>query len=334
MSFLNGISFDVEDWFQVENLKGVVSRDDWESCELRVVQNTTRILELLERYQTRATFFVLGWVAERCPTLVKEIAERGHEIASHGYGHELIYKQTPEAFYADIRRSKEILESITGKPIYGYRAPSFSITPQSEWALDVLKNAGFLYDSSIFPTSFHNRYGWNGAASSPFSFKNGLMELPLSTYRFCGANFPVGGGGYFRLLPYFFFQFLSRSLNNQGKGVIFYLHPWELDSQQPRMKIRFSYRIRHYINLEKTEGRLEKLLKSLPFTSLADVAESHFPGRIENLLKSNQNRSAQTTEVIGNVIFPLFPRNLPSQPVREERESRPVQESSSTEEIN
>jgi len=199
MSFLNGLSFDIEDWFQVENLKEVISGNDWECCELRVVQNTRKILRLLEQRQTRATFFILGWIAEKCPLLVKEIAAEGHEIASHGYGHELIYKQTPKEFYTDLKRSKSILESITGRPLLGYRAPSFSITPKSEWALNMLKDLGFAYDSSIFPTSFHNRYGFNGTSSIPFRFGNGLVEIPLSTYRLGRANFPLAGGGYFRL---------------------------------------------------------------------------------------------------------------------------------------
>ncbi len=274
---LNGLSFDVEDWFQVENLKEVVSRGDWENCELRVVHNTVKILRVLERYHTKATFFVLGWVAERCPALVKEITGQGHEIASHGYGHCLIYDQTPEAFYTDIKRSKEILESLTGKPTNGYRAPSFSITPKSAWAVDILKDLGFMYDSSIFPTSFHNRYGFSGTSPLPFKFKNGLVEIPLSTYKFGGVNFPLAGGGYFRLLPYLYFRNLFRRLNRKKQGVVFYLHPWELDPGQPRKNVRLNYRWRHYVNLEKTEGRLERLLEEFKFFPLYGVAESVFP---------------------------------------------------------
>jgi polysaccharide deacetylase family protein (PEP-CTERM system associated) len=278
MSIINGISFDIEVWFQVENLKEVISCKDWECCELRVVQNTRRILKLLEKYQTQATFFVLGWVAEKCPSLVKEIAAEGHEIASHGYGHELIYKQTPEEFHADIQRSKNILESIAAKPVLGYRAPSFSITPKSEWALDILEDLGFGYDSSIFPTSFHNRYGFNGKSSLPFQFENGLFEIPLSIYRLGGANFPLAGGGYFRLFPYSYFRYFFQRLNKQGKPVVFYLHPWELDPDQPRMNIRFNYRIRHYVNLDKTENRLDNLLKEFRFVPLIDLTKHYFPG--------------------------------------------------------
>ena len=290
MSFLNGISFDVEDWFQVENLKEVISFKDWECCELRVVQNTRKILRLLERHQTRATFFILGWVAERCPSLVKEIAAGGHEIASHGYGHELIYKLTLEEVRTDIERSKGILESITGKQVLGYRAPSFSITPESEWALDILKSLEFTYDSSIFPTSFHNRYGFNGVSSSPFKFSNGLIEMPLSTYRIGGANFPLAGGGYFRLFPYIYFQRFFRRLNRGGKPIVFYLHPWELDSEQPRVDVRLNYRLRHYVNLEKTERRLEKLLDEFDFVPLTDLVEQYFP-------KASQSQRSPHTEI-------------------------------------
>jgi polysaccharide deacetylase family protein (PEP-CTERM system associated) len=223
----------------------------------------------------------LGWIAEKCPSLIKEIAAEGHEIASHGYGHELIYKLTPEAFYNDLWRSKEILESITTTPVLGYRAPSFSITPKSEWAIDVLKDLGFTYDSSIFPTSFHNRYGFNGISCLPFRFGNGLLEIPLSTYRLGKANFPLAGGGYFRLFPYAYFRHFFRRLNKQSKPIIFYLHPWELDPEQPRMKIRFNYRLRHYVNLEKTEGRLEKLLKEFRFVPLIDLVNQYFPEIIQ-----------------------------------------------------
>jgi len=287
---LNGISFDIEDWFQVENLKEAISYNDWEGCDLRVVENTRKILKILERHQTLATFFVLGWIAEKCPSLIKEIAAEGHEIASHGYGHELIYKLTPETFCNDLQRSKEILESITSKRVFGYRAPSFSITPKSEWALDILKSLGFTYDSSIFPTSFHHRYGFNGVSSSPFKFSNGLIEMPLSTYRIGGANFPLAGGGYFRLFPYSYFQRFFRRLNKQSKPIIFYLHPWELDPEQPRMKIRFNYRLRHYVNLEKTEGRLEKLLKEFRFVPLIDLVSQYFP-------KTSQSQTSPHTEI-------------------------------------
>ena len=291
MFVLNGLSFDIEDWFQVENLKDAISFKQWEGCDLRVIQNTRRILSLLEKHQTRATFFVLGWIAEKCPSLIKEITAGGHEIASHGYGHELIYKLTPNEFHKDIKRSKEILESITATPVLGYRAPSFSITPESEWAINVLKDLGFTYDSSIFPTSFHNRYGFNGSSCLPFRFGNGLFEIPLSTYRFGGANFPLAGGGYFRLFPYTYFRHFFQRLNKHGKPIVFYLHPWELDPEQPRLRIRLDYRFRHYVNIEKTEKRLEKLLKNFQFVPLINLVDNYLANskqlRIDELLMTN-----------------------------------------------
>jgi polysaccharide deacetylase family protein (PEP-CTERM system associated) len=282
---LNGISFDIEDWFQVENLKEAISCDQWDCCDLRVVENTHRILRVLDRRRTHATFFILGWVAKKCPSLVKEIADAGHEIASHGYRHELVYRLSPDKFRDDISRSKSILESLVGKPVLGYRAPSFSITHESTWAIDILKKVGFIYDSSIFPTSFHNRYGFNGASARAFCFSNGLVELPLSTYRFFGLNFPVAGGGYFRLLPYHLCSHLCRRLNVQGKSLVFYLHPWELDAGQPRVNVRFNYRLRHYVNLHKTEARLDSLLDEFGFAPLGPLAARYLENQDDRTKK-------------------------------------------------
>jgi polysaccharide deacetylase family protein (PEP-CTERM system associated) len=276
MAIINGLSFDVEDWFQVENLKGAIAADSWDRCDLRVVENTRRILRLLKRYDTRATFFILGWIAERCAGLVEEIAAAGHEIASHGYGHELIFRQNAAAFTLDLGKSKKIIETITGRPVRGYRAPSFSLTPETDWALDILRDQGFSYDSSVFPTSFHDRYGFKGSSRFPFRHRNGLVELPLSTVKIRRFNLPAAGGGYFRLIPYLFFRRMGQSINREGKPLIFYLHPWELDPGQPRMPIRRDYRFRHYVNLDRTEPRLERLLKEFPFEPLGDLAERFF----------------------------------------------------------
>ena len=278
---LNGLSFDIEDWFQVENLKGAIAPDQWDNCDLRVVRNTRRILQLLDYQGTKATFFVLGWIAERCPSLVSEISAGGHEIASHGYGHELVYKQTPKAFQNDISRSKAILESITGRQVFGYRAPSFSITPETPWALDILKDLGFLYDSSVFPTSFHDRYGFDGSSRFPFRFGNGLIEMPLSTVKVGKANVPVAGGGYFRLYPYSVFRHCCKRLNRDGKSVVFYLHPWELDPDQPRVNIPFTYRFRHYVNLKRTEERLRRLLADFTFVPLHEMVSRYFSAVVD-----------------------------------------------------
>jgi len=266
---INALSFDVEDWFQVENLKSVVAYDDWDQQELRVVANTEKILRVLKSANTKATFFILGWVAERCEGLMMEIKNQGHEIASHGYSHELVYNMGEEAFDEDIRKSKEILEGFSKKPVIGYRAPSFSITNDSLWALDVLKKNGIKYDSSIFPVNFHDRYGYPMKDSTPFRWPNGLIEIPLSVYRLSKFNLPVAGGGYFRLLPYAYFKFFLQRLNRNKEVCTFYLHPWELDPDQPKVSLPLNYRFRHYVNLKATENRLANLLRDFKFDRMS-----------------------------------------------------------------
>lgn len=275
---VNAISFDVEDWFQVENLKSAIRRDDWDSHELRVEQNTRRILAVLQERDVKATFFILGWVAERCPDLVREIDRAGHEVASHGYGHRLVYEMTPDEFREDLARSKKILEGIVGKPVIGYRAPSFSITPNTLWALDVLKETGFRYDSSIFPVSGHDRYGFPGCDTRPFQWPNGLQEIPLAVYKLGRLALPVAGGGYFRLFPYSYFRALLGRLNRNHQPFTFYLHPWEFDPAQPRVRVPWFYRFRHYVNLDKTESRLRKLLRQFRFTGIAAAHGIEAPG--------------------------------------------------------
>lgn len=265
----NALSFDIEDWFQVENMKGAIPFSDWDTLELRVARNTERILKILRDNDTRATFFVLGWVAERCPALVREIAREGHEMASHGHAHDLVYNLTRDEFRADIRKSKETIESIAQKKIYGYRAPSFSITNDSMWALDILKDEGFTYDSSIFPVSFHDRYGFDKCESSPFRWPNGLMEVPLTVYRLKGMTLPLAGGGYFRLLPYMYFKYFFRKLNKRNERFTFYLHPWEIDPGQPRVDVPLNFRFRHYVNLKETEAGLKKLLRDFRFDGIS-----------------------------------------------------------------
>lgn len=264
----NALSFDIEDWFQVENLKSAIAREQWDKTELRVEASTRRILAILRESGAHATFFILGWVAERCPTLVADIDRAGHEVASHGYGHRLVYDMTPEAFREDLLKSKRILEGIVKKPVIGYRAPSFSITPRNLWALDVLKEAGFEYDSSIFPVSLHDRYGFAGCATQPFVWPNGLVEIPLAVYRLGRLSLPAAGGGYFRLFPYGYFRRIFQRLNRRNEAVTFYMHPWELDPGQPRVKVPWFYGFRHYVNLDKTEDRLRVLLKDFRFTSI------------------------------------------------------------------
>jgi len=268
---INALSFDIEDWFQVENLRSVIPKGNWDRYELRVERNTLKILEILRKHNAKATFFILGWIAERCPDLIRRISREGNEIASHGYSHELIYNQTQSQFEGDLLRSKRVLEEITGKEVLGYRASNFSITQESIWAIDILKKCGFKYDSSIFPISFHDRYGFKGVNSRPFIFDNGLIEVPLSTIRVFNVSLPLAGGGYFRLLPYSYFRYFFKKLNKNGESFVFFLHPWEFDYQQPRVEISYKYKFRHYHNLSKTEIKLRRLLLDFEFGRIGDL---------------------------------------------------------------
>jgi polysaccharide deacetylase family protein (PEP-CTERM system associated) len=273
MSARSIISVDVEDYFHVEAFAGVVDRGDWPAFESRVEPNTHRILDLFDESETKGTFFILGWVAERYPRLVREITGRGHEPACHSYWHRLIYKLTPDEFRDDTLRAKNCIEQAAGAPIYGYRAPSFSITSRSAWALDVLAELGFRYDSSVFPVK-HDTYGVPGAPRRPFRVETPfgpIVEFPMATFRVGNSpNLPIAGGGYLRMLPFSYTRIGLRRAWNEGLPVVSYIHPWEIDSQQPRINAPFKSRLRHYTNLASTEDRLRKLLALDTFTSFRD----------------------------------------------------------------
>ena len=272
---LNAMTVDVEDYFHVSVFDGLVPRSAWAEMEGRVVQNTGRLLDVFEAHDVRATFFVLGWVAERYPALVRDIAARNHEVASHGYAHRLVYDQTPAAFREDVRRSKALLEDATGEPVGGYRAPSYSITERSLWALDVLIEEGFLYDSSIFPIH-HDRYGIPISPRHPYVLQRAgaLVEAPGSTVRWGTMNLPVGGGGYFRILPYEWTRWGITRLNTVEKlPAIFYLHPWEIDPEQPRLRAPMLGRFRHYFNLNRTEERLRRLISDFSFATMSELLD-------------------------------------------------------------
>jgi polysaccharide deacetylase family protein (PEP-CTERM system associated) len=275
-SVVNAMTIDVEDYFHVSVFDGVVPRHLWEGFESRVCANTERLLQLFESYEVRATFFVLGWVAERFPQLVARIAAAGHEVASHGYNHRLVYDQTPKAFRDDVRRAKDLLESAAGLPVSGYRAPSYSITPRSLWAIDILIEEGYRYDSSIFPIR-HDRYGIpvSPRHAYPLERPHGLLiEAPGSTTRVGAFNLPVAGGGYFRILPYWWTRWgIDRVNRLEGRPAIFYLHPWEIDPDQPRLRAGLVSRFRHYRNLAATEGRLRQLLTDFRFGPMATVLD-------------------------------------------------------------
>jgi polysaccharide deacetylase family protein (PEP-CTERM system associated) len=264
---LNAMTIDVEDYFQVQAFAGVISRDAWETLPRRVERNTGRLLDILAETGAKATFFTLGWVAERHPRLVRRIVAEGHELASHGYDHQRANEQTPAEFRADVERTKRLLEDAGGAAVRGYRAPTFSIGPKNRWAFDVLAEAGYAYSSSIYPIA-HDLYGSPESPRAPYrEERSGILEIPLSTVKLFGRNFPCSGGGYFRLLPYSISRRAMRRVNVvDGLPCIFYLHPWEIDPDQPRQDCApWKSRFRHYTNLSRTEGRLKRLLGDFPW---------------------------------------------------------------------
>lgn len=273
-SVVHALSIDVEDYFHVAALSRVIAPADWDTMPSRVEANTDRLLELFERTGHKATFFVLGWVAERHPALVRRLHEAGHEVASHGYSHQLVYTQTPEVFREETLRSKAILEDIIQSPVTGYRAASYSITRDSLWALDILAECGFTWDSSIFPIR-HDRYGIPDSPREPYSIRTQaghvIREFPLTTARLFGLAIPAAGGGYFRQFPYALFRYLFRQASGGDRPQMFYLHPWEIDPGQPRFdNASWLSRFRHYTNLDRCEERLERLLGDFRFGTVSD----------------------------------------------------------------
>lgn len=278
---MNAMSVDVEDYFHVSVFDGTVPRSAWAEMESRVCANTARLLDTFDEFGVRSTFFVLGWEAERHPQLVRDIVARGHEIASHGYGHRLVYDQTPAAFREDVRRAKRLLEDCSGCDVGGYRAPSFSVTARSLWAIEVLIEEGHWYDASVFPTR-HDRYGIPGSPRHSYSIQRGagaLIEMPGSTVRIGPVNLPIAGGGYFRLLPYAWARWgISRLNRLEKQPAVFYVHPWEIDPDQPRLPASWLGRFRHYRNLHKTESRLRALLTDFRFGTVASLLRTRVDG--------------------------------------------------------
>jgi polysaccharide deacetylase family protein (PEP-CTERM system associated) len=280
----NALTIDVEDYFHVNAFRHSISQQDWDTFPLRVVGNTLKILDWLDELQTKGTFFVLGWVAERAPDLVREIGRRGHEIACHSYNHQLVYELGPEPFRQDLRRARDVLQEIGGKKVVGFRAPSYSITARSLWALDILMEEGFSYDSSIFPI-YHDVYGMPGAERFPHAIRRPagtILEFPISTLNIgmFGRNLrlPVGGGGYLRLLPVSFFRFAFKHINErEQRPAVLYFHPWEIDAGQPRIKAALASRFRHYVNLGKTFGKLDDLVSGLSFGPMGEILLESIP---------------------------------------------------------
>lgn len=256
------LTVDVEEWFQVENLKSAISCDNWETLKSSVALNIDHILELFLKHNVQATFFILGWVAERNPLMIKRIFDNGHEIASHGYGHKISGSLQNGLLREDIQKSKHILEDLTGIPITGYRAPNFSVNDE---VIDIIKDLGFTYDSSYNPFQMHSRYGhfdrYTIRDSNIFNLGNGLFEIPIASYKFGRFHIPIGGGAYFRIFPYVLFKYLALAKGRRDGLYNFYTHPWEFEPDQPRINdISFNHRLRHYTGLKKTANRLEKLI--------------------------------------------------------------------------
>ncbi len=265
---VNAISIDLEDWFCANNLK--IEINYWDKLELRVVKNTRRLLQILNENNTKATFFVLGWIAEKVPELISEIDAAGHEIAVHGYSHSLITEITRSQFEADLEKALKYISLASKQQLVGFRAPSFTVTKKTLWALDILTKNNIKYDSSVFPIDFHPDYGMPGANLSIHKINN-IIEVPLSVVEVWGKRIPCSGGGYFRLFPYSLTKLLINKCNEQGRPVIFYIHPWEIDSEQPRRNLSLTKRFRHYHNLDKTASRLNKLLTDFKFEPIRKV---------------------------------------------------------------
>jgi polysaccharide deacetylase family protein (PEP-CTERM system associated) len=272
---VNAMTIDVEDYCHVSAFSKSIDRNEWDRYESRVERNTKILLAIFEEHGISATFFVLGWVAERYPDLVNDISIAGHEVACHGYSHELIYNQTPGRFREETIRAKKIIEDIVQKPVIGYRAASFSINKDSEWAVEILIEAGFKYDSSVFPVR-HDRYGVSNSPRFPYRIGSDsghdLAEYPMTTIRVFGNNLPVSGGGYFRLYPYWFTRLALSSVNRmEQQPFVFYLHPWEIDPEQPRINAGWFSKFRHYNNLSRCRSRLERLINDFEFGTVSSA---------------------------------------------------------------
>ena len=277
MTMTNALTFDIEEYFHAEAFARALRPDDWPGLASRVVDTTERLLDILDYADARATFFVLGWVAERYPALVQDIAARGHEIACHGYGHQMIQRQSRLEFAKDVQRAKTAVEDAAGAAVVGFRAPTFSVMRETLWSLEVLWEAGFLYDSSIFPI-VHDRYGIPDAPRFPYRVPvmngHGIAEFPLSTISILGRRLPIAGGGYFRLLPYTVTRRAIDHLNRrEHQPAIVYLHPWELDVHQPKVRVGWITRFRHSVNTASTEGKLLRLLRDFRFAPVRDILE-------------------------------------------------------------
>ena len=268
----NAMSIDVEDYFQVSAFAPYIARSEWESRECRVEKNIDRILAMLAEHGTHATFFILAWIAERYPQVVRALVDQGHEVASHGCGHQRVSELSPQAFFTDIDRAKKMLEDLGGQEVLGYRAPSFSIGTGNQWAFDGLLQAGYRYSSSVYPIR-HDHYGMPDSPRFAHPVRDGLLEVPITTLRLFNRNFPSSGGGYFRLLPYALSRWMIQKVNaNDLQAAVFYFHPWEIDVEQPRIPgIDGKTRFRHYVNIDRTQARINRLLSDFSWGRMDEI---------------------------------------------------------------
>ncbi|HEX4510568.1 MAG TPA: XrtA system polysaccharide deacetylase [Burkholderiaceae bacterium] len=296
-AIVNALTVDVEDYFQVSAMEPYVERAAWDTMECRVERNVDRLLALFEARHARATFFTLGWIAQRYPQTVRRIVAAGHELASHGYAHRRANEQTRDDFLADVVEAKALLEDTAGVAVRGYRAPSFSIDKRNPWAFDALRTAGYRYSSSVYPVK-HDHYGVPDAPRFPYRSTDGLVEIPISTVRTLGRNVPIGGGGWFRLLPYAVSRYaIARFNREERRPAIFYLHPWEIDPGQPRVVgVGAKSRFRHYVNLQRTEGRLDRLLADFRWDRVDRVYATE-AGSVAAPLASGSGRATPSAAV-------------------------------------
>ena len=268
----NALTIDVEDYFQVSAFSNIINKKNWDEKECRIEKNIDNIISILDLKKIKATFFTLGWIAERYPSMIKKILMEGHELASHGYAHEKVSEISRSDFYQDVTRAKGILEDIGGKQINGYRAPSFSIAEKNFWAMEILSETGHFYSSSIYPVK-HDHYGSPNAPRFPYKVFSELLEVPPTTVKLFGRNFPASGGGYFRLLPYFVSKKMLDRVNKvENKPVVFYFHPWEIDSHQPKISnLSIKTRFRHYKNIEKMEEKIKKLVEDFHWDRMDNI---------------------------------------------------------------
>lgn len=293
----SAMTVDVEDYFHVSAFDSQISRSQWgEKYPIRVERNTDRLLALFDKHQVKATFFMLGWVARSCPTLARRIVDNGHELASHGFAHQKANRQTPTEFKQDVYHSKVLLEDLIGAPVLGYRAPSFSIDPSNQWAFAILTELGFQYSSSTYPVK-HDQYGAPTWPKTLYRRPEGIIEIPIPTFRLLGQNIPIGGGGFFRLYPYKLSKTLiERYISNTGMPYSFYFHPWEIDSNQPRVtNISAKSQFRHYLNIERMQSRIERLLQDFSWNTMSQAYQlTEF---INNANTPSTNQTAERSAV-------------------------------------